>query len=179
MAGKKWDKKYLRGWDRRHPDVSQDRVRDLYEAGFSLKQIEDITGVPDWRVRRSLVRQEVELRNRTEYERLPHEVIAQTAFMYERMGLSVQEIAEHYGVARSTVQHRLKRHGVKMRTKGESTRLRFARRPKRRANLTWAEQGRAAYRKGAPAEGLEPPSTDQQSVVLPLNDAGEEDREAA
>lgn len=107
-------------------------IVELYrDAGFSLTEIQDLTGVPRSTVRGRLVRAGVELRspggNRSEP---PHEEYARTAFLYERMEMTTTEVSEQLGITHDAVCNRLERHGVTMRSRGESARLRFARRPK-------------------------------------------------
>ncbi len=55
---------------------------------------------------------------------------AKTAFLYEQMEMSTTEIGDVLGISHDAVANRLRQHGVSMRSRGESARLRFARRPK-------------------------------------------------
>jgi len=107
------------------------KLVDLYETGFSLSEVSDLTGLPKTTIRDRLTRHGVELRSRggARYEP-PHEEYAKTAFMYQIMGMSTVEIGDHLGLSHDTVSNRLMRHGVEMRSRGESARIRFARRPK-------------------------------------------------
>ena len=111
-------------------------VREMYvDAGLTLRQIEEITGTPYSTIRDRLSREGVDLRPKGGARgRLKHDEYIKTAFMYERLGLSVTEIAEILGLAHDSVCNRLRRHGVEMRSRGESTRLRFKRVPKARSS---------------------------------------------
>lgn len=68
--------------------------------------------------------------------------LKRTAFMYEELRWSINEIAEATGLAYNSVRWRLDRAGVKMRAQDEGIRLRFARRKK-----ATSDASRAAARK--------------------------------
>lgn len=108
-------------------------LRDLYESGCSLAEIGVMISVSKDAVRHRLLLQGVKMRPRGGgYSgRLAHTELVKTAFLYEYMKWSAGEIAEHLGLSLSTVQYRLMQHGVQMRTKEESVKLRWARRGRR------------------------------------------------
>lgn len=113
---------------------------ELYIAGFSLSEIENLTDIPRTTVRSRLVTAGVKMRprggppgNNNRYK-TPQEDIVKTAFLYERMGWSQNEIAEYMGIHQSTVGNRLVNHGVKIRDRSEAIRLRFKRRGFNRDN---------------------------------------------
>lgn len=112
--------------------MNRDLIKNMYEAGLSLRQIEKQTGIPYSSVRERLIEMGVEMRKRgsANDRRLDHEAVRTTAFLYEKMGLTTTEIGEKLGIAHDTVCNRLKHHGVEMRDRHESARMRFARRPK-------------------------------------------------
>lgn len=104
----------------------------MYEAGLSLRTIEAQTGIPYTTIRERLIAYGVQMRKRgsANDRRMDHEACIKTAFMYEELGLSTNEIAQELGLAHATVVNRLYHHGVQMRSRSESLKLRFARRPK-------------------------------------------------
>lgn len=107
-------------------------IKQMYESGLFLRQIEKQTGHPYSSIRERLIEMGVEMRKRgsANYRRLDHEAVRTTAFMYENLKLTTTEIAERLGIAHDTVCNRLKHHGTEMRDRHESARMRFARRPK-------------------------------------------------
>lgn len=104
---------------------------DLYQSGCSLREVAEISGLSFSAVQNRLVNMYgVKMRPRGGNRKWPpHDEYAKTAFLYERMGLTVNEIVEITGLRQSTIQNRLRQHGVKMRTRAESSRMRFIRRP--------------------------------------------------
>lgn len=108
----------------------------LKGEGFSLQEISNITDIPKSTVRDRLFKAGVYLGERGQRQgtRLPHHELALTAFLYDRMGWSTTEVGEHFGINHDSVCWRLDQAGVPRRTRGESARLRFARRPKRRSS---------------------------------------------
>jgi IS30 family transposase len=113
---------------------SRPSIKQMYEAGLSLREIEGQTDIPYSTIRERLIAYGVEIRKRGSgnANRMNHEACRQTAFMYEVMGLSTTEIADKLGLAHDTIVNRLHHHGVEMRSRSESLRLRFAKRPKAR-----------------------------------------------
>lgn len=65
---------------------------------------------------------------------VPHDEIDKTVFLYREppdgLGWSSTEIAEELGITHATVLYRLDAAGVQRRTRAESLRLRFARKPR-------------------------------------------------
>lgn len=106
----------------------------LKEEGFSLREVSSITGIPKTTIRDRLHRIGFDLGPRGfRGTRLPHSEYDMTCFLYQIMGWSTTEIGEHLHIGHGTVCWRLDRAGVCRRTRGESARLRFARRPRRRS----------------------------------------------
>ncbi len=103
--------------------------RELYEAGWSLREIEKKTGTPHSTIRGRLAREGVERRppGGDNNKRTDHQAFRTTAFLYERLGLSSAEIAERLGIHPTSVIYRLKQHGTSMRPRGESMKIRNAR----------------------------------------------------
>lgn len=118
--------------------ISRSLLRELYESGLSLRQVERHTGVPYSTVRERLIEMGVEIRKRGSGNdrRMPHDACRETAFMYEQLLMTTTEIAQKLGLAHDTVANRLRAHGVQIRSRGESLKLRFARTPKGRDRLT-------------------------------------------
>lgn len=104
----------------------------LKEEGFSLREVSSITGIPFTTIRDRLYRAGVDLGHRGSRQgtRLPHSEFALTSFLYNTMGWSTTEIGEHLSIKHSSVCWRLDQAGVTRRSRGESARIRFARRPK-------------------------------------------------
>ena len=124
-----------------------EELSELYKTGFSLKEIENLTGIPYSTIRSRLVAARIKRRprgapigNNNRYK-TPQEDIVKTAFLYEKMGWSCSEIGEHMGVHQSTIYDRLINHGVKMRNRSEAIRLRFERRGFNRDNSYLSERG--------------------------------------
>lgn len=65
---------------------------------------------------------------------VPHSEIERTVLLYrappEGLGFSSTEIAEELGITHDTVLYRLEHAGVERRTRAESARLRYARKPR-------------------------------------------------
>jgi hypothetical protein len=121
---------------------SPEDLRVLYEEiGLCLREITELTGVPYSTARHRLRTIGVKPRKRGGgVQKLAHSELAKTAFLYERMGWSCNEIAEALGLHTRTVGERLQRHGVEMRSRGESTRLRFARRGRKTPTSSEAQK---------------------------------------
>lgn len=62
-------------------------------------------------------------------KRLPLDAIEEMAKMYIEEKMSISQIAKKLGKDSSTIHHHLKRSGIKMRERGEATRLRFSQTP--------------------------------------------------
>jgi predicted HTH domain antitoxin len=117
-----------------HPrkcNIGKELMVELYESGCSLREVAEISGLSFNAVQNRLVNiYGVKMRPRGGNRKWPpHDEYAKTAFLYERMKLTVSEICEITGLHPSTIQNRLRQHGVTMRSPGESMRIRFARRP--------------------------------------------------
>lgn len=103
---------------------------ELYESGCSLREVAEIAGMSRTGMRHRLLCYGVKMRSRGGNQKWPpHDEYAKTAFLYEHVKLSQNEIAELLGIHLSTVQNRLRIHGVQSRERSESARIRFARRP--------------------------------------------------
>lgn len=109
------------------------RLVELYETGFTLRQVSDLTGVPRITVHGRLIACGVQMRRRGGGKReLPYDEYLRAAVLYEQFEMSTTEIGDTLGLSPSTVRDRLLRHGVRMRDRSESARIRFARRPMER-----------------------------------------------
>lgn len=109
----------------------------MYEdAGLSIAHIAKIKGCSYTSIRNRLLAYGVTLRDPAETRRgrsvLPHNEIHKCVLLYEN-GYSTTEIGEMIGRSSDAVIQRLLKHGVKMRTRSESIRLRFSRRPRKAA----------------------------------------------
>jgi DNA-binding CsgD family transcriptional regulator len=73
-------------------------------------------------------------RQRGKLRNVPHDEIERTAFLYRAppngLGYSSTEVAETLGITHDTVLYRLEHAGVERRTRAESARLRYARKPR-------------------------------------------------
>jgi predicted DNA-binding protein YlxM (UPF0122 family) len=107
------------------------KIKDLYEAGFSMKEISDMVHWSKATVHERLRDMGVEIRPPGGSDRHPrclsHDEIAKTVFMYENMYMTTYEIAPILGIARSTVQYRLKKAGA-LRPGSETLKLKNRRR---------------------------------------------------
>jgi predicted transcriptional regulator len=111
-------------------------LRGLYEREhMSLSEIESNTGIPRTTVRHALKSEGVKMRSRgTPRGRweMPEDDIRRAVFLYCVLKLSVSEAAEVMGIDQSGVIYRLRRANVTRRSRGESARLRYRRRPQGR-----------------------------------------------
>ena len=119
-------------------DASWELTKRLYEEGFSLREVSEMTHVSPTAIRTRLHKQGVTLRppgaHSEEDHRLAHADIRQTVFMYVDQELSSNEIAKILGIAQSTVMWRLHRAGTKIRDNSEQQKLAW----KKRHKLMWA-----------------------------------------
>lgn len=109
------------------PRVSPDDRRvELYELGFSLREVGLITGFSTNAVYTFLRRRGIKMRPVGPHKgstRLPAEKFIATAVLY-RSGLTTSEIASLTGLSHSTIAYRIKKAGTEMRSRGESIRIR-------------------------------------------------------
>lgn len=109
------------------------QVIDLYEAGFSLRQVAAHTGRPRSTVKDCLVRNGIELRPPYGgHSRLDHRGVERVIFMYVHLRMSLYEIAAHENKHYRTVHGYLEIAGIPRRSRSEALRLRFARMPRAR-----------------------------------------------
>lgn len=114
--------------------MSRHALKNLYEAGFSLGQVARISEMPKSSVRDILFDMGVKFRKcGGGIVQVPHDELAKTAFLYERMGWSTNEIAEELGMSCDAICNRLDLAGVPRRTRAESMALRWKRRPHARS----------------------------------------------
>lgn len=100
----------------------------LYASGWSLSEIARETGMSVNGVRCRLLAYGVTMRSPGgNHKPIPTEKAKRAAFLYERMGWTTPEIARREGVHVSTVNNWLRAHGVVMRDRSESLRLKNAR----------------------------------------------------
>lgn len=115
-------------------DASWELTKRLYEEGFSLRQVSEMTHVSPTTIRYRLNKQGVKLRapgQRTGEEcRLEHDEIRKTVFMYVEQELSCNEIAKILNISHSTVMWRLSRAGTKIRNNSEQQKLAWKKRHK-------------------------------------------------
>lgn len=113
----------------RFKNVSEDALRGMLEAGWTLAEIERVTGRKWQTVQSFAKRNGIELRppgGQAGSQRLPDAAFAETARLY-LSGLPVAAVAECLGISSRAVLHRLDRAGVPRRTRAESLRLAYAR----------------------------------------------------
>lgn len=110
-------------------------IVDLYgtvdEPGFSIGQISRFTGYTHSTLWCCLEREGVERRPvGGAHDRpalLPHSEVRRRAFLYERMGYSIREVALVVGRSYTSVRASLVKAGVKLRTGSEGQRVRTER----------------------------------------------------
>lgn len=105
----------------------------LYEAGLSIREVGELVGMSYSGTRHRLFKVygvTPRTRGNSLCRGMHHSEMARTAFLYEHGKLTQNEIAEILGLNQSTVWRRLKVHGANIRSRGESTRLRWERRPR-------------------------------------------------
>jgi DNA-binding NarL/FixJ family response regulator len=119
------------------PEELQETI-DLYEAGFSLSGVGKMLHLSPTAVMARLERAGIPRRNPGQQPDQPrnsgglaHAEFEKTARLYQA-GLSGYEVGELLGISHSTVLWRLRVAGVPIRTRGESMRLRVARRGRAR-----------------------------------------------
>lgn len=131
---KKLSKAIVQRHIRRNSGKASEKLLELQEAGFTIREISDLTDIPYSTIYGRLKKSGVELaRIGGTKSRLDHSEFEKTTFLYVKMGMSTNEIAEQLGLVHDTVCYRLDQAGVRRRSRGESIRLRYARRPKARA----------------------------------------------
>lgn len=113
------------------------RIVELYEAGFSLGEIAALVFVSRQTALRYLQLRGVKMRPRGGWaynkDRVSHADQDMTVFLYDNLGWTTNEVAEHLGISTSTVIHRLKRAGMPRRSRAESAKLRWERRGRKKA----------------------------------------------
>jgi transposase-like protein len=103
-------------------------IVQLYAAGWSLSEISAETGISISTLHRRLLTYGVTMRSPGgNHKPIPTEKAKRAPFLYERMGWTTPEIARREGVHVSTVNNWLRAHGVVMRDRSESLRLKNAR----------------------------------------------------
>jgi DNA-directed RNA polymerase specialized sigma24 family protein len=119
-------------------EASWELTKRLYEEGFSLRQVSAMTHVSPTAIRTRLRKQGVKLRppgaHHEKEQRLAHEELRLTAFMYVEQEMSSTEISKALGICNSTVMWRLRRAGVEIRSNSEQQKLAW----KKRRKLLWA-----------------------------------------
>lgn len=105
-------------------------LRRLYEVErLTIAQVAERTGIPASTVHRRLHAAGAWVRTRQDGARsLDEQALLDTAFLYERMGMSVQEIADALGRSHETIRERLRKAGVEMRPRGVAVSLKAKRR---------------------------------------------------
>lgn len=95
----------------------------LYQEGFSLREVAELTHVSPTAVRFRLQQQGIPCRRPGAAGggglRLPGSEIDKTVFMYVNMDMSAYDIGKALGISHSTVMYRLHRAGVKPRSRRE------------------------------------------------------------
>lgn len=119
-------------------EASWELTKRLYEQGFSSRQVSAMTNVCQTTILYRLRKQGVAIRPAGQHanaeNRLSHDDLAKTAFMYEQREMSCNEIARELGISHSTVMWRLRRAGVPIRDNSEQQKLAW----KKRHRAAWA-----------------------------------------
>lgn len=109
----------------------EQRGCDLYGVGFSTSQVAGYLGRPESSVQTMLKRNGVTMRPRGRapgtQSSIRNEEIVKAAFLYERMEMSINEVADAMDVSYTMARNRLKHAGVVFRENGEAQRLRSKR----------------------------------------------------
>jgi predicted transcriptional regulator len=104
-----------------------DRMVELYQLGFCLREVASMCHVTVSCVHKYLRQREVQLRPRGGWtynkNRLTVADMQVTVFLYDKMGWSTLQVAEYLGLTHHTVCYRLEKAGCPRRTRGEAIRL--------------------------------------------------------
>lgn len=117
---------------RKVPQSEINKMVGLYSAGMSLQEISDVMFMARTTVHRYLTEDDrITFRSRGGWtynrNRTNHAELQLTIILYQ-MGWTTNEIAERFGIGKSTVAYRLHRSGIQLRPRSESLKLRNARR---------------------------------------------------
>jgi hypothetical protein len=92
------------------------KVRELYEMGFSLNQVAKMANISPTAARYRLKKMGVAMRRPGAASgggpKLDHDEIARCVFLYVHCKLNAREVAERTGLTRTGVQYRLRKAGV-------------------------------------------------------------------
>jgi DNA-directed RNA polymerase specialized sigma24 family protein len=95
----------------------------LYQEGFSLREVAKMTHTAPTTIRFRLRKQGIPLRPPGAASgggpRVPGPELDKTVFMYVNMKMSAYDIGKALGISHSTVMYRLRRAGVKSRSRRE------------------------------------------------------------
>jgi predicted DNA-binding protein YlxM (UPF0122 family) len=107
-------------------EVEVDKMVELYELGFSLSEVAELTYASVAAVHKHIRRRGVKMRPKGGWaynkRRVPHGQLQLTVLLY-KTGHSTQQIADQLGITSSTVRHRLQIMGVPIRSKSEGLAL--------------------------------------------------------
>lgn len=109
--------------------MDDEKLRDLYEAGYSLREIGARAYMSRTAVTNRLRAMGVVLRSRgtpVGGQRIPDPELITTVELYRR-GLSMAEVGEQLGVSKGCVEQRLKSVGIPRRSKAESLSIAYQR----------------------------------------------------
>lgn len=119
----------VNGHKRSLSDEEVAKVVELYELGYSLREVARFTYTSPTAARSYLIDAGVEMRQQGGWaynkNRLSGRDMDATIWLYCVMGFSASEISIAQNIACSTVLHRLRKAGVKIRTRSESAKLRW------------------------------------------------------
>lgn len=108
-----WRREYFPGMRTNEP--LDDRIRAAYLDGATMVEVSELTGASMRRVRRVLHERDVPIRSGGPARlQLPLDEVAE---LY-RQGLTLEEVAQRFGVSTNTIHHRLRDSGVERRRVG-------------------------------------------------------------
>lgn len=96
------------------------RIIELYEAGWSIRVVSEMTGRSQTTVWNVLDRNGIERRARkgTTHQKLPDSEFEKTRLLYES-GMPISHVARHLGRTHGAILWRLRRSGVELRPRSE------------------------------------------------------------
>lgn len=110
----------------KNPDIISDsdrsKVYDLYERGINIYQIEKMTGVTGYKIRKILLEKGINVAKRTPYVKIKETGIDRIVEKYEE-GYSILFLSDKFNYSEEFIKEKLKEKGVSIREELETGKL--------------------------------------------------------